>query len=91
MEAIANSLSAHPELRCLYIGANAFKEAGTEAVCNVLPDLVNLETLSLGAAVLGNEQATSFATALMSMQSSALRNLYLNGTGLTDEGVLSLS
>lgn len=91
MEAIANSLGAHTELRQLYLGANSFKETGTEAICNVLSELVNLETLSLGSAFLGNDQATSLATSLISMNTSRLRSLYLNGTGLTDEGILSLS
>lgn len=91
MEAIANSLGAHPELRHLYLGANAFKEQGTEAICNVLPELINLETLSLGAASFGNDQATSLATSLISMTTNQLTGLYLNSTGLTDEGILSLS
>ena len=91
MEAIANSLGAHPELRQLYLGANAFKEVGTEAICNVLPELINLETLSLGAACFGNDQATSLATSLISMSTTVLKCLYLNSTGLTDEGILSLS
>jgi len=69
------------------LGGNALKEAGTEAICNVLPGLVNLQSLSLGSAFLGNDQATS----LLSMSSNSLQTLYLNSASLADEGLLSLS
>jgi Ran GTPase-activating protein (RanGAP) involved in mRNA processing and transport len=91
MEALAKSLSKHPELRHLYLGGNLFREGGVEALSQVLPDLISLETLSLGGAHIDDTQMNNLASALLSMENTSLKHLYLNANCISDEGLLSLS
>lgn len=90
MEAIANSLHKHPELMHLYVGSNQFRATGLSCLCNALSDLVSLQTLSLGGAQMDDEQCTNFAGALMAMEHSSLKYLYLNSNCVADDGLLSL-
>mmetsp|Transcript_32044 Transcript_32044/g.55259 ORF Transcript_32044/g.55259 Transcript_32044/m.55259 type:complete len:326 (-) Transcript_32044:1124-2101(-) len=90
IEAVGNSLTIHPELTDLYLGDNYFSSTGLIALTRTLPDLVNLDTLSLTGLNLDDDSITELASALMAMTECKLRRLYLSQNMIGDDGFLSL-
>jgi Ran GTPase-activating protein (RanGAP) involved in mRNA processing and transport len=90
LDSIAGSLAAHPELKELYLGSNLFRDPGVLSLSRVLPDLSFLHTLSLSSAHIEDSAATELSSALMSVEFSSLKRLYLNQNCISDDGLLSL-
>jgi Ran GTPase-activating protein (RanGAP) involved in mRNA processing and transport len=90
MEAVANSLAAHPELTDLYLGDNFFSSVGLIALTRSMPDLTSLDTLSLTGLNLDDDAITELASSLMAMSECHLRRLFLSQNLIADDGLLSL-
>lgn len=90
IEAVANSLTAHPELTDLYLGDNYFSSIGLISLTRTLPDLVNLDTLSLTGLNLDDDSITELASSFMAMSECQLRRLLLSQNMIGDDGLLSL-
>lgn len=90
LDSIAGSLIAHPELKELYLGSNLFRDPGVLSLARVLPDMSSLHTLSLSSAHIEDATATELSSALMSIERSCLKRLYLNQNCISDDGLLSL-
>jgi Ran GTPase-activating protein (RanGAP) involved in mRNA processing and transport len=90
LEAITSALSKHTEIKELYIASNNFQEAGLSHLINILPELNNLTTLSLGLSHINDSICTSLSGSLLALTESKLENLFLNGNEIGDEGLLSL-
>jgi len=86
--ALAQGLSAHPEVEELYLGSNLFSSQGFSVLCPLLPP--SLKALSLSGAMLSDPDIMHLCEFLLSLATPKLKHLYLNGNSMTDEGLQTL-